>query len=61
MNEGILSQDKKFIYFLGIIDILTDYSSVKKLEHIVKRIAFGPTISAIPPKEYADRFYNFIK
>ena len=24
-------------------------------------LAFGTTISAIPPKDYADRFYNFIE
>jgi len=45
---------------LGIIDTLTCYDAKKKIEHFVKEIAFGPTISAIPPKEYADRFINFI-
>lgn len=46
---------------MGIIDILTDYSPFKKFEHFVKVLSFGPTISTIPPKEYADRLYNFIR
>jgi 1-phosphatidylinositol-4-phosphate 5-kinase len=46
---------------LGIIDTLTNYDAKKKAEHFFKSIAFGDTISAIPPKEYADRFFNFIE
>jgi len=46
---------------MGIIDILTNYDSIKKFEHFVKMVAFGPTISAIPPKEYAKRFIKFIE
>ena len=56
-----MSADKKHIYFLGIIDTLTDYDSIKKLEYMIKYIAFGPTISSIPPKQYAERFYNFME
>jgi 1-phosphatidylinositol-4-phosphate 5-kinase len=40
---------------------LTNYYSLKKFEHFVKLVAFGPTISAIPPKEYAQRFISFIE
>lgn len=31
------------------------------MEHFFKTVAFGPTISAIPPEDYADRFVNFIE
>lgn len=50
------------VYYLGIIDCLTRYSTVKKLEHLWK--GFGgdePNISPIPPQRYGDRFLKFIK
>jgi 1-phosphatidylinositol-4-phosphate 5-kinase len=34
-------------------------STKKKLEYVCKRITLGPTISAIPPAEYAYRFRVF--
>jgi len=62
--KGIRSECGKYIYFLGVIDILTYYSywfiyygsSIKKLEYFTKSIAFGKTISAIPPKQYSKRY-----
>ena len=30
------------------------------MEHFFKTAAFGPTISAIPPRAYANRFLKFI-
>lgn len=53
---GLISSDKTCIYYLAIIDTLTSYDAKKKIEHFFKTAAFGPTISAIPPMEYADRF-----
>ena len=41
---------------MGIIDVLTGFNTIKKLEHSFKLIAYGPTISAIPPAPYAKRF-----
>ncbi|EGO04015.1 hypothetical protein SERLA73DRAFT_45787 [Serpula lacrymans var. lacrymans S7.3] len=50
------------IYYLGVIDILTPYASVKKLEHFWKGLkADRHKISPVPPVEYADRFFNFMK
>ncbi|EKM60150.1 uncharacterized protein PHACADRAFT_251043 [Phanerochaete carnosa HHB-10118-sp] len=50
------------IYYLGIIDILTPYSTVKKLEHYWKGFqADRHKISPVPPEEYADRFFAFMK
>jgi 1-phosphatidylinositol-4-phosphate 5-kinase len=43
------SSSRDAIYYIGIIDILTNFSTKKKLEFLVKRVAYGPTISAIPP------------
>ncbi|RAH43354.1 1-phosphatidylinositol-4-phosphate 5-kinase [Aspergillus brunneoviolaceus CBS 621.78] len=50
------------IYYLGIIDCLTHYGMVKKLEHFFKGLSHDRTqISPIPPESYGDRFINFIK
>lgn len=50
------------IYYLGIIDILTPYNTFKKLEHCWKGLqADRHKISPVPPEEYADRFFSFMK
>ncbi|EGG11887.1 uncharacterized protein MELLADRAFT_46552 [Melampsora larici-populina 98AG31] len=49
------------IYYLGIIDILTPYSSVKRFEHFWKGLSHDKhMISAVPPEEYGNRFLNFL-
>ncbi|OSS46520.1 hypothetical protein B5807_08646 [Epicoccum nigrum] len=49
------------IYYLGIIDCLTHYSLIKRMEHFFKGLANTESqISAIPPERYGDRFLKFI-
>ncbi|KAK7540590.1 uncharacterized protein J3D65DRAFT_615782 [Phyllosticta citribraziliensis] len=49
------------IYYLGIIDCLTHYSFIKRMEHFFKGLtAQESQISAIPPERYGDRFVRFI-
>ena len=51
-----------FIYHLGIIDYLQDYNMDKKGEHWLKSfIADANLISAIPPKPYSQRFFQFMQ
>ncbi|EGR34874.1 phosphatidylinositol-4-phosphate 5-kinase, putative [Ichthyophthirius multifiliis] len=57
----IISSDNKFIYYFGIIDILTCFNNLKKIEYFTKKIIYGNTISSVPPQQYKDRFINFIK
>uniref|UniRef100_A0A7S3NTI8 PIPK domain-containing protein n=1 Tax=Euplotes crassus TaxID=5936 RepID=A0A7S3NTI8_EUPCR len=57
---GIQNFNKKEIYFLGIIDILTEYNTKKKMEHFFKRLKYGNSISCVPPDRYAKRFDEFI-
>lgn len=59
-NGGLLSTDGNTLYFIGIIDILTKYSTKKKLEHAFKKRFQGDQISCIPPKQYAERFMNYM-
>lgn len=50
------------IYYLGIIDCLTNYSLKKQLETFWRSLSHTRnTISAIPAAEYGDRFLKFIK
>ncbi|KAL6237988.1 hypothetical protein BDW75DRAFT_52771 [Aspergillus navahoensis] len=50
------------IYYLGIIDCLTHYGTVKRIEHFIKGLTHDRTqISPIPPEGYGDRFVNFIR
>ena len=50
------------IYYLGVIDCLTPYGFKKRLETCWRSLShLRSTISAVPAKEYGDRFYKFIK
>ncbi|KAJ5965924.1 hypothetical protein N7481_012638 [Penicillium waksmanii] len=50
------------IYYLGIIDCLTHYGTVKKIENFFKGLSNDRTqISPIPPEGYGDRFISFVK
>ena len=63
INEGgLLSSDKKQIYFFGIIDIFTEFNTKKRMENVYKSIAQNSqTISCVPPQRYAERFYHFME
>lgn len=51
------------IYYIGIIDILQEYNTRKKLE-FASKAALHPTkrdkISCVPPDAYQPRFVSFI-
>ncbi|CAD8183271.1 unnamed protein product [Paramecium pentaurelia] len=57
----MVTVDNQYTLYIGIIDILTNFSTKKKLEFLSKRVIYGPTISAIPPRDYAERFLKFLK
>lgn len=44
-----------------MIDILIEYDSRKVMEYHFKKVVFGEGISAVPPKDYAERFMNFME
>ncbi|KAI1295276.1 hypothetical protein F5Y03DRAFT_387425 [Xylaria venustula] len=49
------------VYYLGVIDCLTHYGMIKKLEHFWKGLSNDRSqISALPPEEYGDRFLKFM-
>lgn len=44
-DGGMANYNGEKIYFLGIIDILTEYNTKKKMEHFFKSIKYGNKIS----------------
>jgi len=53
----------KEVYYVGIIDVLTEYDIKKKSEHAIKSILYRASegeISAVPPAAYKERFLKYI-
>ncbi|XP_059575294.1 phosphatidylinositol 5-phosphate 4-kinase type-2 gamma isoform X2 [Alligator mississippiensis] len=50
------------VYFMGLIDILTQYDAKKKAAHAAKTVKHGAgaEISTVHPEQYAKRFLDFI-
>jgi 1-phosphatidylinositol-4-phosphate 5-kinase len=60
-DGGILSSNKNRIYYLGIIDILTEFNNIKHLEYYYKRVRYcSNKMSCIPPIQYKERFINYL-
>lgn len=56
------NEDMDVIYYLGVIDILTPWTMKKRLEGVWKGMrADRHKISPVPPDEYAERFFEFMK
>lgn len=63
IKRGYFSSNKKYIYFIAIIDYLTNFDRFKSIEHSVKTILDYKNrekISAVNPISYEDRFKKFI-
>lgn len=54
------SSDGRFLLYFGIIDTLTHFNLKKKGEYITKRLFQGKGASCVPPKQYANRFIDFM-
>lgn len=66
VSEPIKNEDEETVreevYYLGVIDVLQEYNSTKKLENFAKGLYNDRSqISVIPPQEYADRLYRTIE
>lgn len=50
------------VLYLGIIDILQEYNTSKRVEHAVKSLKFDPlSISSVDPNLYSKRFVSFLE
>ena len=61
INHCYLSIDMKYIYYFGIIDILSVYNIQRKLENFFKTRFISNEVSCIPPDEYSNRLASHIK
>ena len=60
-DGGIMSCTGDKVYYIGIIDILTEYNFLKKTEHFCKMIRYcSEKMSCIPPKKYRDRYIDYM-
>jgi len=60
-DGGISSLDGKEIYYVGIIDILIKFNSLKKIEFVSKLFYnCSSKMSVVPPQKYRDRFVDYI-
>lgn len=59
-SSGQTIQNEIVEYRVGIIDILTPFNLKKKIEAKLKRCFQGKHVSCVPPKFYAERFYQFV-
>ncbi|XP_056462807.1 phosphatidylinositol 5-phosphate 4-kinase type-2 gamma-like [Gadus chalcogrammus] len=53
---------RREVYFMGLIDVLTQYDTRKKAAHAAKTVKHGAgaEISTVHPEQYAKRFREFI-
>lgn len=60
INED--GSEGEILYFCGIIDILQKYNKRKKVENFFRGLNTDTaTISAVPPEQYAQRMYEFLR
>uniref|UniRef100_A0AAX7VG07 Phosphatidylinositol 5-phosphate 4-kinase type-2 gamma n=1 Tax=Astatotilapia calliptera TaxID=8154 RepID=A0AAX7VG07_ASTCA len=59
---AVSSSPQREVYFMGLIDVLTQYDTKKKAAHAAKTVKHGAgaEISTVHPEQYAKRFRDFI-
>lgn len=58
-NEA--NEPTNVIYYLGVIDLFTQYNLVKRSEHVWKSVFYNAwLISPVAPKAYGERFIRFL-
>ncbi|XP_074421235.1 phosphatidylinositol 5-phosphate 4-kinase type-2 gamma isoform X1 [Larus michahellis] len=60
--RGTEAAPRREVYFMGLIDVLTQYDARKKAAHAAKTVKHGAgaEISTVHPEQYAKRFLDFI-
>ncbi|XP_064330337.1 phosphatidylinositol 5-phosphate 4-kinase type-2 gamma [Phalacrocorax carbo] len=60
--RGAEAAPRREVYFMGLIDVLTQYDARKKAAHAAKTVKHGAgaEISTVHPEQYAKRFLDFI-
>ncbi|XP_032365180.1 phosphatidylinositol 5-phosphate 4-kinase type-2 gamma isoform X2 [Etheostoma spectabile] len=60
--QSAVDAPRREVYFMGLIDVLTQYDTKKKAVHAAKAVKHGAgaEISTVHPEQYAKRFREFI-
>ncbi|XP_061731049.1 phosphatidylinositol 5-phosphate 4-kinase type-2 gamma-like [Nerophis ophidion] len=60
--ESAVGAPQREVYFMGLIDVLTQYDTKKKAAHAAKAVKHGAgaEISTVHPEQYAKRLREFI-
>ena len=59
---GMLSRDRREIYYVGVIDLLTLFGARKKGEYAVKTVWYRTgKVSCVPPEDYRERFVQYVE
>ncbi|XP_061147815.1 phosphatidylinositol 5-phosphate 4-kinase type-2 gamma-like [Syngnathus typhle] len=60
--ESAVGAPRREVYFMGLIDVLTQYDTKKKAAHAAKAVKHGAgaEISTVHPEQYGKRFKEFI-
>ncbi|XP_062255403.1 phosphatidylinositol 5-phosphate 4-kinase type-2 gamma-like isoform X2 [Platichthys flesus] len=60
--QSAVGAPQREVYFMGLIDVLTEYDTRKKAAHAAKAVKHGAgaEISTVHPEQYAKRFREFI-
>ncbi|XP_041810768.1 phosphatidylinositol 5-phosphate 4-kinase type-2 gamma-like isoform X1 [Chelmon rostratus] len=60
--QSAVGAPQREVYFMGLIDVLTQYDTMKKAAHAAKAVKHGAgaEISTVHPEQYAKRFQEFI-
>jgi len=62
-RHQFISADGMYVYSIGIIDYLQNYNNEKHMEHLFKewrQSGHSMEMSAVPPKHYSKRFFEFM-
>ncbi len=64
-RRNVYVSPQGYVYYMGIIDYLQEFDTMKILENRFKRLRHGQKkmeeVSAIEPEPYAARFLRFVK
>ncbi|XP_041834190.1 phosphatidylinositol 5-phosphate 4-kinase type-2 gamma-like [Melanotaenia boesemani] len=60
--QSAVGAPRREVYFMGLIDVLTQYDTKKKAAHAARAVKHGAgaEISTVHPEQYAKRFKDFI-
>ncbi|XP_028302957.1 phosphatidylinositol 5-phosphate 4-kinase type-2 gamma-like [Gouania willdenowi] len=60
--QSSVGAPRREVYFMGLIDVLTEYDTKKKAAHAAKAVKHGAgaEISTVHPEQYAKRFREFM-